>query len=152
FARRIGIRHVGNGSSPVDRAARRPRSGFLRRVRPNAPFFLLLERATASTRRTRRKSHGEHGEGARAQENTLTLFSVFSVVQSFLRAASDGHRLCDHWRAARRPAAAAFFPTPHDTRPPAMTTNVSKLIQDNNVEYVDLRFADMLGKQHHVTF
>ena len=33
-----------------------------------------------------------------------------------------------------------------------MTTNVTKLIKDNNVEYVDLRFADMLGKQHHVTF
>ena len=33
-----------------------------------------------------------------------------------------------------------------------MATNVSKLIKDNNVEYVDLRFADMLGKQHHVTF
>src|SRR5437763_8477599 len=30
--------------------------------------------------------------------------------------------------------------------------NVSKLIKDNNVEFVDLRFADMLGKQHHVTF
>src|SRR3954452_741385 len=26
------------------------------------------------------------------------------------------------------------------------------LIKDNNVEFVDLRFADMLGKQHHVTF
>ena len=33
-----------------------------------------------------------------------------------------------------------------------MTTNVSKLIKDNNVEYVDLRFADMRGLQHHVTF
>ena len=33
-----------------------------------------------------------------------------------------------------------------------MATNVTKLIKDNNVEYVDLRFADMLGKQHHVTF
>jgi glutamine synthetase len=30
--------------------------------------------------------------------------------------------------------------------------SVTKLIKDNNVEYVDLRFADMLGKQHHVTF
>jgi len=30
--------------------------------------------------------------------------------------------------------------------------NVLKLIKDNNVEFVDLRFADMLGKQHHVTF
>jgi len=26
------------------------------------------------------------------------------------------------------------------------------LIKENNVEFVDLRFADMLGKQHHVTF
>jgi glutamine synthetase len=30
--------------------------------------------------------------------------------------------------------------------------NVSKLIKDNDVQFVDLRFADMLGKQHHVTF
>jgi glutamine synthetase len=30
--------------------------------------------------------------------------------------------------------------------------NVLKLIKDNEVEFVDLRFADMLGKQHHVTF
>jgi glutamine synthetase len=30
--------------------------------------------------------------------------------------------------------------------------NVLKLIKDNDVEFVDLRFADMLGKQHHVTF
>ena len=29
---------------------------------------------------------------------------------------------------------------------------VQKLIKDNNVEFVDLRFADVLGKQHHVTF
>jgi len=33
-----------------------------------------------------------------------------------------------------------------------MAAAVTKLIKDNNVEYVDLRFADMLGKQHHVTF
>src|SRR6201993_4220779 len=33
-----------------------------------------------------------------------------------------------------------------------MSAAVQKLIKDNNVEYVDLRFADMLGKQHHVTF
>ena len=33
-----------------------------------------------------------------------------------------------------------------------MATNVNKLIKDNNVEFVDLRFADMQGKQHHVTF
>ncbi|QBB69091.1 type I glutamate--ammonia ligase [Pseudolysobacter antarcticus] len=30
--------------------------------------------------------------------------------------------------------------------------NVQKLIQEHDVEFVDLRFADMLGKQHHVTF
>jgi glutamine synthetase len=30
--------------------------------------------------------------------------------------------------------------------------NVSKLIKDNEIEFVDLRFADMLGVQHHVTF
>jgi glutamine synthetase len=29
---------------------------------------------------------------------------------------------------------------------------VQKLIQEHAVEFVDLRFADMLGKQHHVTF
>ena len=32
------------------------------------------------------------------------------------------------------------------------THNVFKLIKDNAVEFVDLRFADMLGKQHHVSF
>jgi glutamine synthetase len=30
--------------------------------------------------------------------------------------------------------------------------NVLKLIKDNEVEFVDFRFADLLGKQHHVTF
>ena len=30
--------------------------------------------------------------------------------------------------------------------------NVLKTIKDNEVEFVDLRFADLLGKQHHVTF
>ena len=30
--------------------------------------------------------------------------------------------------------------------------HVQKLIKDNNVEFVDLRFADVQGKQHHVTF
>src|SRR5215510_5687254 len=30
--------------------------------------------------------------------------------------------------------------------------NVFKLIKENEVEFVDLRFADMLGKQHHVSF
>jgi glutamine synthetase len=30
--------------------------------------------------------------------------------------------------------------------------NVFKLIKEHEVQYVDLRFADMLGKQHHVTF
>jgi glutamine synthetase len=33
-----------------------------------------------------------------------------------------------------------------------MATNVTQLIKENNVEYVDLRFADMRGLQHHVTF
>ncbi len=32
------------------------------------------------------------------------------------------------------------------------THNVFKLIKDTAVEFVDLRFADMLGKQHHVSF
>ncbi len=32
------------------------------------------------------------------------------------------------------------------------TEKLAKLIKDNAVEFVDLRFADMLGKQHHVTF
>ena len=31
-------------------------------------------------------------------------------------------------------------------------SNVIQLIKDNDVQFVDLRFADMLGKQHHVTF
>jgi len=31
-------------------------------------------------------------------------------------------------------------------------SSVTKLIKENNVEYVDLRFADMRGLQHHVTF
>ncbi|HQW81698.1 MAG TPA: type I glutamate--ammonia ligase [Pseudomonadota bacterium] len=30
--------------------------------------------------------------------------------------------------------------------------NVLKMIKDHEVEFVDLRIADMLGKQHHVTF
>ncbi|MEO7324122.1 MAG: type I glutamate--ammonia ligase [Dokdonella sp.] len=30
--------------------------------------------------------------------------------------------------------------------------DVFKMIKDNEVEFVDLRFADMLGKQHHLTF
>jgi glutamine synthetase len=30
--------------------------------------------------------------------------------------------------------------------------NVEKLIKEHQVEFVDFRFADMLGKQHHVTF
>ncbi|HSE11612.1 MAG TPA: glutamine synthetase beta-grasp domain-containing protein, partial [Rudaea sp.] len=33
-----------------------------------------------------------------------------------------------------------------------MAASVTKLIKDNNVEFVDLRFADMRGLQHHVTF
>ena len=30
--------------------------------------------------------------------------------------------------------------------------NVLKLIKDHAVEFVDLRFADMRGVQHHVSF
>jgi glutamine synthetase len=30
--------------------------------------------------------------------------------------------------------------------------HVQKLIKDHSIEFVDLRFADVLGKQHHVTF
>ena len=30
--------------------------------------------------------------------------------------------------------------------------NVEKMIRDHKVEWVDLRFADMRGVQHHVTF
>ena len=30
--------------------------------------------------------------------------------------------------------------------------NVEKLIKDHKVEFVDLRFADMSGVHHHVTF
>jgi glutamine synthetase len=33
-----------------------------------------------------------------------------------------------------------------------MSAAVTKLIKENHVEYVDLRFADMRGLQHHVTF
>ncbi|MEP6938363.1 MAG: glutamine synthetase beta-grasp domain-containing protein, partial [Rudaea sp.] len=33
-----------------------------------------------------------------------------------------------------------------------MSAEVTKLIKEKNIEFVDLRFADMLGKQHHVTF
>ncbi|MFB9067980.1 type I glutamate--ammonia ligase [Pseudofulvimonas gallinarii] len=33
-----------------------------------------------------------------------------------------------------------------------MSDHVAKLIHDNAVEFVDLRFTDMIGKQHHVTF
>ncbi|MCB1606382.1 MAG: glutamine synthetase beta-grasp domain-containing protein, partial [Xanthomonadales bacterium] len=29
---------------------------------------------------------------------------------------------------------------------------VKKLIKDNGARFVDLRFADVLGKEHHVTF
>ena len=32
------------------------------------------------------------------------------------------------------------------------TQDVIKLIKDNDVEFIDLRFADLLGKQHHITF
>ena len=31
-------------------------------------------------------------------------------------------------------------------------SKVLNLIQDEEIEFVDLRFADMLGKHHHVTF
>jgi glutamine synthetase len=33
-----------------------------------------------------------------------------------------------------------------------MSAAVQKLIEDHQVEFIDLRFADMLGMQHHVTF
>ncbi|MBS0584617.1 MAG: type I glutamate--ammonia ligase [Proteobacteria bacterium] len=33
-----------------------------------------------------------------------------------------------------------------------MSASFTQLVKDHNVEFVDLRFADMLGKQHHVTF
>ncbi len=33
-----------------------------------------------------------------------------------------------------------------------MSAAVTQLIKDHQVEFVDLRFADVLGKQHHVTF
>ena len=32
------------------------------------------------------------------------------------------------------------------------TNQVFKMIKDKEVKYVDRRFADMLGKQHHVSF
>ena len=32
------------------------------------------------------------------------------------------------------------------------TKNVEKMIKDHNIEFVDLRFADMRGVQHHITF
>src|SRR5580658_5683190 len=31
-------------------------------------------------------------------------------------------------------------------------SHVAKLIKDHSIEFVDLRFADMRGVQHHVTF
>src|SRR5690606_29532607 len=50
----------------------------------------------------------------------------------------------------------SLFPSPprHRLRSPAMSTyeTVEKLIRDHKVEFVDLRFADMRGVQHHVTF
>ena len=33
-----------------------------------------------------------------------------------------------------------------------MSASFAQFVKDNSVEFVDLRFADMLGKQHHVTF
>src|SRR6185369_3450510 len=36
--------------------------------------------------------------------------------------------------------------------PPMAAKDVFALIKEHKVEFVDLRFADMLGKQHHVTF
>ena len=35
---------------------------------------------------------------------------------------------------------------------PCLLDKVEKLIKDNKVEFVDLRFADVRGVQHHVTF
>ena len=42
---------------------------------------------------------------------------------------------------------------PPNRKYPMSAANVSKLTgEDNKIEFVDLRFADMLGVQHHVTF
>jgi glutamine synthetase len=43
-----------------------------------------------------------------------------------------------------------FHPLPPES--PMSVDNALKMIKDNEVEFVDLRFADLLGKQHHVTF
>src|SRR5476649_2824495 len=45
----------------------------------------------------------------------------------------------------------------HPTQPPTPefvmpSKNVEKMIKDHNIEFVDLRFADARGVQHHVTF
>ena len=37
-------------------------------------------------------------------------------------------------------------------RTPMPQANVDKLIKDHKVEWIDLRFADMRGVQHHVTY
>src|ERR1700740_719590 len=76
----------------------------------------------------------------------VAVFSLLSLRDKCVAAAS----------LVRSLAAAPLLlpPAAHSPRYEAfpMATNVTKLIKDNNVEYVDLRFADMLGKQHHVTF
>src|SRR5690242_15154339 len=41
---------------------------------------------------------------------------------------------------------------PLNPEPAMASKEVFDLIKQNKVEFVDLRFADMLGKQHHVTF
>src|SRR5574338_1391150 len=50
--------------------------------------------------------------------------------------------------------AACTFQPSVPTHEPAMTAadNVLETIQSENVEFVDLRFADMRGVEHHVTF
>src|SRR3546814_19033265 len=50
-------------------------------------------------------------------------------------------------------SAASTPPAPACPRKPAMSLEtVEKLIKDHKVEFVDLRFADMRGVQHHVPF
>src|SRR5580693_3042251 len=46
----------------------------------------------------------------------------------------------------------ACSPTHLEVSPMSAAKKVLDLIQEHDVEFVDLRFADMLGKHHHVTF
>src|SRR5690606_234317 len=54
----------------------------------------------------------------------------------------------------QHPGPRSPVPGPLAPPEPAMSTyeTVEKLIKDHKVEFVDLRFADMRGVQHHVTF